>query len=81
MELLEEQIKQHPVHVTQPAISCSNPSPMGLARHISLMLPPAGAVSSPQDYRDLQLLTSWQDQLYAAVCFSVINSVEKVGFA
>lgn len=34
-----------------------------------------------QDYRDLQLLTSWQDQLYAAVYFSVINSVEKVGFA
>jgi hypothetical protein len=31
-----------------------------------------------QDYRDLKLLTSWQDQLYAAVCFSVINSVEKV---
>lgn len=31
-----------------------------------------------QDYRDLKLLTSWQDQLYGAVCFSVINSVEKV---
>lgn len=31
-----------------------------------------------QDYRDLKLLSIWQDQLYAAVCFSVINSVEKV---
>jgi hypothetical protein len=31
-----------------------------------------------QDYRDLDILTDWQDQLYAAVCFSVINSVEKV---
>lgn len=28
--------------------------------------------------RDLRLLTSYQDQLYAAVCFSVINTVEKV---
>jgi hypothetical protein len=39
---------------------------------------PSLHVLSVQDYRDLKLLTSWQDQLYAAVCFSVINSVEKV---
>lgn len=31
-----------------------------------------------QDVKDLHLLTSLHDQLYAAVCFSVINSVEKM---
>jgi hypothetical protein len=36
------------------------------------------AVGCLQDYRDLDILTDCQDQLYAAVCFSVINSVEKV---
>lgn len=38
----------------------------------------APTLQSWQDYRTLDLLTSWQDQLYAAVCFSAINSVEKV---
>jgi hypothetical protein len=28
--------------------------------------------------RDLNVLTSYSDQLYAAVCFTVINSIEKV---
>jgi hypothetical protein len=38
----------------------------------------ARACACSQDVHDLNLLTSWHDQLYAAVCFSVINSVEKV---
>lgn len=28
--------------------------------------------------KHLELLSSYQDQLYAALCFSVINSIEKV---
>lgn len=31
-----------------------------------------------QDVLNLDILTSYHDQLYAAVCFSVINSVEKM---
>lgn len=31
-----------------------------------------------QDVKDFHLLTSYHDQLYAALCFTVINSIEKV---
>jgi hypothetical protein len=31
-----------------------------------------------QDVLNLDILTSYHDQLYAAVCFSVINSIEKM---
>jgi hypothetical protein len=32
----------------------------------------------PQDVLSLDVLHSYKDQLYGAVCFSVINSIEKI---
>jgi len=31
-----------------------------------------------KDVRDINVLTDYRDQLYAAVCLSVINSIEKI---
>lgn len=45
----------------------------------TLIAAPTAAVACVgQDVRDLHLLDSYHDQLYAAVCFSVINSIEKI---
>jgi hypothetical protein len=38
------------------------------------------ALSTPriQDIRDIKILSDYRSQLYAAVCLSVINSLEKI---
>ena len=44
---------------------------------ISIAARIARSARPPQDIRDINLLTDYRDQLYGAVCLSVVNSLEK----